>query len=268
MFFTKANKLIVIYYIFIFIWWAIFYFGNIRGTQANYYYQFAFGLIPLLGGISGIFKSKKWGLFKSKIGLALFFISCGLITWGIGQMFWSIYYNILLRVAIPYPSLADVGYILSWPLWAIGIINLSYATGAKFSLKNVKGRVFLFIIPIILIAFSYYVLIIVARGGQVSDFKGGAIKVFFDLAYPVGDVIILSLATLVYGLSFKYLGGKYKIPIIILILGFVTNYIVDFSFSYTTTNNTYFNGHWVDMLFPTAMALIAFGINSFDMKNL
>ncbi len=264
---TKVAKFVLGYYIFILIWWTYSYFFNLHENPYSFIYQFAFGLIPLLGGIAGIIRSAKWGMFKSKVGMALFFISMGLITWGIGQMFWSLYYNWLMQIEIPYPSLADVGYILSWPLWTIGTINLSYATGAKFSLKNIRGKVLLFTLPVLLISLSYYLLIIVARQGLLSDFEGGAFKVFFDLAYPIGDVVILALAVLVYGLSFNYIGGKFKWPIIMILVGFLVNYIVDFSFSYTTTNGTYFNGHWVDILFPTAMALIAFGVNSFDTKD-
>lgn len=269
-FWTKlslVSRIFLLYYIFIVVWWAIFYFMGIQQTFANYIYQFAFGLIPLVGGISGIIKSKEWGFLHSRVGAAIFFISSGLVTWGIGQMLWSILYNIILKVEVPYPSLADAGYILSWPLWTWGIINLSHATGAKFSLKNMKGKLLLFFIPIVMIVLSYYVLIVVARGGTLSDFTGSYLKMFFDLAYPIGDVVILSLAILIYGLSFNYLGGKYKYTIIVLLLGFIVNYIVDFFFSYTTTNGTYFNGHWVDVLFPTAMVLIVIGVNNFNLKE-
>ena len=264
---NRESKILLIYFAVIVIWWLVLYLQNIRYETVNYLYQFAFGLIPLLGGISGIIKSKKWGGLKSKVGSALFYISLGLVTWGIGQMFWSVLYNIILKVEVPYPSLADIGYVLSWPLWAVGIIKLSHATGARFSLIRFKGKVFLFVIPIILVLFSYYFLVVVARGGLLTDISGGYLKVFFDLAYPTGDVVILTLAVLIYGLSFNYLGGKFKLPIIILLLGFVVNYFVDFSFSYVTTAETYYNGHWVDLLFPTAMMLIAFGVNSFDTKT-
>lgn len=264
---NKEVKILLIYFAVIVIWWFLLYIQSVRYTTINYLYQFAFGLIPLLGGISGIIKSKKWGGLKSKVGSALFYISLGLVTWGIGQMLWSVLYNIILKVEIPYPSLADIGYILSWPLWTIGIINLAHATGAKFSLRRVKGKLLLFIIPLILIVLSYYLLVIVARGGVLTDLSTGTLKVFFDLAYPIGDILILTLVVLIYGLSLSYLGGRYKLPIVILLLGFVVNYIVDFSFSYVTTAGTYYNGHWVDLLFPTAMMFIAFGVNSFDTKT-
>lgn len=261
---TKVSITILCYYILIVTWWFVLYVQGIKFSPINYWYQFAFGLIPLLGGFAGLVRANEWGLFKSKVGIALTSISLGLITWGIGQMFWSIYYNIILNVEIPYPSLADVGYIMSWPFWAIGIVHLSRATGAHSSLKNITGKLLLFIVPIALILVSYYLLIIVARAGTLTDFSEGYLKIFFDLSYPIGDVVILTLATLIFGLSINYLGGKYRISILTLLLGFVVNYIVDFAFSYTTTAETYYNGHWVDLLFPTAMTLIAIAVNNFS----
>ncbi|MDQ3099657.1 MAG: hypothetical protein M3Q44_07985 [bacterium] len=261
---TRASITILCYYIIIVTWWFVLYVQGIKFSPINYWYQFAFGLIPLIGGITGMIRAHEWGLFKSKVGIALACISAGLITWGIGQMFWSIYYNVILGIEVPYPSLADIGYILSWPLWSIGIIHLARATGAHVSLKSMMGKLLLFIVPIIFIALSYYLLIVVARDGTITDLSESYAKIFFDLAYPIGDVVILTLAVLIFGLSINYLGGKYRISILTLLLGFVINYIVDFAFSYTTTQETYYNGHWVDLLFPTAMMLIAVAVNNFS----
>ncbi len=262
--FTKTSVIILCYYIIIVLWWFILYIQGVKYSPVNYWYQFAFGLIPLIGGFTGIIRAKEWGFQKSKVGVAIICISAGLVTWGIGQMFWSIYYNVILNVEVPYPSLADIGYILSWPLWSIGIINLSRATGAHISIKSIKGKLLLFLIPLIFIALSYWLLIVIARQGALTDLSAGYIKVFFDLAYPIGDVVILTLAVLIFGLSINYLGGKYRISIFTLLLGFVINYVVDFAFSYTTTAGTYYNGHWVDLLFPTAMVLIAIAVNNFS----
>jgi hypothetical protein len=263
---SRQSKFIFLFYCLILLWGSSFYFLKIKETEANYWYQFAFGLIPLVGGILGIVKAKAWGFFRSFVGRAIFFLSAGLTSWGIGQMFWSVYYNLILRVEIPYPSLADVGYILAIPLWALGIVNLSKATGARFSVKHLRGQILLLTIPIGAIILSYYLLFVLARGGSIPV-DGDGVKLFFDFAYPLGDLVILTLSLLVYGLSFTYLGGKYKIPIICIIFGFIIMYLADFSFSFVTTNMTYYNGHWVDILFPTAMVFMAIGINSFDTKS-
>ena len=268
---STNSKRIFFYYIFIFIWWVFFFItgkSNLNGqiTLGGALYQFAFGLIPLIGGVIGILKSKIWGGLKSHVGRALLFISLGAICWGIGQMFWSLYYNILNNVDIPYPSLADIGYSLSFPFLAIGLISLSKATGARFSLKHPSGRLLAFFITIVGIISAYYLLIIVARDG-IIDFNEEGLKLFFDLAYPIGDLTILLFSLLIYGLSFNYLGGKYKIPILSVVFGLLVLFLGDFSFSYTTTVESYYNGHWVDMVLPTAWMLIVFGVNSFDIKD-
>lgn len=266
MYISRDSKIILIYFLFIAIWWGILYFSGIKETLNNYLYQFAFGLIPLVGGIMGMFQSRKWGFLRSDVGKAVFFISAGLSAWGIGQMFWSLFYNIFLQVEIPYPSLADFGYVSALPLWIYGIVKFSKATGARTSIKNLSGKMLLFIIPLIAVVASYYLLIVIARGGEI-DWSGGGLKLFFDLAYPLGDLVILTLSLLIYGLSFNYLGGRLKFPILSLILGFIVMYFTDFTFSYVTTIETYFNGHWVDLMFPAAMTLIASGVNSIDIQG-
>lgn len=268
---SRDSKILFCFYLIVAAWWVLFFVtkwaqpGDISLGEA--FYQVAIGLIPLIGGILGLSKSWAWGGTKSSVGRALLYISIGAICWGMGQMFWSIYYNILTHVDIPYPSLADVGYSLSFPFLALGLINLSKATGARFSLRHPAGKVLALFIVIAGMAAAYYFLIVVARGGSI-DFTEGGLKLFFDIAYPMGDLIIFLSSLLVYGLSFNYLGGKFKIGILSIISGMFVLFIGDFSFSYTTTLGTYYNGYWVDLILPTAWALIVFGVNWFDIKGL
>ncbi|OGK09906.1 hypothetical protein A2767_01790 [Candidatus Roizmanbacteria bacterium RIFCSPHIGHO2_01_FULL_35_10] len=262
---TKSLYFLTFFYISVAIWWVFLFLSGQKDSFNNYSFVFIYGLLPLMGGIFGIVEAKKWGLFRSALGKALFFLSLGLITWSGGETIWS-YYNLILHVEIPYPSWADASFIISWPLWSLGVFYLSAATGAKFGLKKAHGKLLLLLIPIISIIFSYYLLVVVARQGSF-EIAGGPVKIFFDLAYPVWDVIILTLALLVYGLSFKFLGGRFKWPVIIILFGFIINYFADFGFSYTTTVESYFNGNWVDLLFATAMFILSFGINSINTKN-
>lgn len=238
------------------------FFSGITDARFGYFFAFSYSFIPIIGGVVGFNNAEKWGFFKSSMGKALLFLSLGLIAWGYGELIWS-YYNFFLKDAIPYPSLADVCYILSYPLWALGVWYLGPATGVKFGLKNKSGKILLGLIPLIMIIFSYYFLIIVARHGVLPQ-GGGVLKAFFDLAYPVGDVVITTLSLLIYGLSFRYLGGLFKVPIILLLTGIVVNYLADSAFSYTTTINTFYNGSWVDLLFITSLFLMSFSVSNLD----
>ncbi len=264
---NKFTAFLAILYVASLIWWAMLDRSAEVTPASNYWYTVLEGVFPILGGIYGIILAKKWGFFYSSVGRAIMFLSLGLLSWGVGEMIFSLYYNLLLKVEVPYPSLADAAFIVSWPLWGIGMVNLSRATGAKYALKGATGKLTLVLFPIIIVALSYYLLVTVARGGVISSSEG-AIKVFFDLAYPVGDVIILTLATLIYGLSFKYFGGKYKIAIYVLLFGFLANYFADFTFSYTTTLETFVPGGTADFLFTLAMFLLAFGVSSLDNRRI
>lgn len=246
------------------VWFFYLLFNGFTESKSNYYFGVFYAFIPFFGGIFGFFHARKWGNFKSVVGRTIICLSLGLISWSVGNFIFG-YYNLFLDISIPYPSVADVAYILSWPLWAIGIVNLSRATGMKFQLKKMSGKIGLFIIPTLVIALSYYLLFVVARGGVLD--LSISLKGFFDIFYPIGDVVILSLALLVYGLSLNYLGGKFKLPILLILIGFTLNFFSDFSFSFTTTQETFFVGSWVDFLFVTTMFILSLGVNLIEIKN-
>lgn len=262
---TTTAGFLLGFYIALIVWWLTIFLSGAKESSFNLAFAFAYGLLPLFGGFLGIFEAKRWGLFQSSMGKAVFFLSLGLITWGVGEMIWS-FYNFILQVEVPYPSWADASFILSWPLWSVGVIFLSYATGAKFGLKGKGGKLQFLIIPIIAFTVSYYLLVTVARQGAF-ELGGGLLKIFFDIAYPLWDVIIITIATVVYGLSFRFLGGAFKWPVLITLFGFLINYFADFGFSYTTTVGTHYNGNWVDLLFTSAMFALSFGVNSLDSRE-
>src|SRR3989338_6806482 len=223
---------------------------------AGLYLQIVLFVVPFLGAFFGFKNTKEWGGLKSAVGKSILFLSLGTFTWSIGMLAWN-YYVFIANVEVPYPSLADAAFILSWPLWALGVVYLSKATGVKFALREAKGKIILAVIQLLAIIGSYYLLVVVARGGVVEIEGSNGLKLFFDLFYPIGTAVILAMSLTFFSLSMNFLGGIYKTPIVILIIAFLVNYLSDFTFSLTTTNETYFNGHFVDFLFLTAMYLLA-----------
>ena len=229
--------------------------------------QIPLALIPLTGGILGLKNFVNWSGARSSLGKSSLFLSLGLISWASGMIAWN-YYIFFTKIEIPYPSFADFGFVLGLLFLIIGISILSKIVGVKFALRNKKGKLVFFLIPVIIIAFSIYLLINVARGGVLADTSESYLKLFFDILYPLGDVIILTIIGLLYFLSRKFLGGIYKTPILVLFSGFLFFYISDFLFSYTTTQGTYFNGHFVDFLFTTSMFILSLGVATLDPKKM
>jgi len=261
---NKLSSVILIYFILMVAYWIGLQFAGPedQSSTINLLYSFSLNTLAFVGGIFGVVVSRRWGGAKSALGRGILFMALGLISWGaIGGYIWS-FYNFVLHQEMPYPSLADVGFITAIPLWAIGMFNLAKATGVKYGLRNIKGKTFLLVAPVLAFAASYYFLVSVARDGVVTD-GGSALKIFFDFAYPLGDVIIITTALLIYGLTLKLLGGIYKWPVNITLLGFAVMFFADMAFSYSTTVETYYNGNYADLLFATALFLISFGLASF-----
>lgn len=265
----KSNtyqKLFAGYFILVAAFWLALYIAGKKSGTLNYWYSFLFGLIPLAGGIIGMWKSRLWGGLKSSVGKAVFFISLGLALWGFGESIWS-YYNFFRHVPAPYPSVADIGFAPSIFFWILGTAFLSVATGAFFALKKTHwAKVFAVVIPLLLLIPSYYIQISLARGGTLIPPGETLLKAILDIAYPFGDFLALTFAAVIFALSYQYFGGLYRRAVLCLLLGLAVMYCADSVFSYTTTKGTYYNADWGDLLLALGLFLMTFGILAFAVK--
>jgi hypothetical protein len=259
---NAAQKITLGFFIIIFILWLWLYLTHTTEGFYNYLYSFLFGLIPLFAGLVAMFRAPVWGGFKSAIGKAVFFIGLGIFLWGVGECIWS-YYNFFLGVPAPYPSWADLGFAPSIFFYGLGTAYLSRATGAKYGLRNKAAKAFAIIAPIIILIFSYYILVIVARGGVLVPEGETLLKAFLDIVYPLGDFVGLTIAVIISGLSFRYLGGRYLGDIIAILAGLGVMFIADTVFSYTTTVGTYYNADFGDLLLALGTFLLSFGVLGF-----
>lgn len=258
------QKTLIIYFCLLFSYWFVLQIVGYKTTNWNHYYSLFLAQIPLIGGLVGFSVSKSWGLFKSSIGKSVLFLSAGLVSWGSGNIIWA-YYNFFLNDPVPYPSLADIGYLTSYPLWTVGMIYLPHAIGGESHFKKKYGKLFLFI-PFFILTFSYYLVTLITQNSLVFAPIESYTKLFLDISYPAGDVIILTTA-LIMGISFKFFGGKYKFSIYSIIIGFCFLYLADFLFSYTTTAGIFYDGYWGDITFAVSFFLVTFGILGFYFKQ-
>jgi hypothetical protein len=260
------QKIVTAYLAAMVVFWIFLFVTHHKSGNLNYWYSFLFGLIPLFGGLTGMFEARIWGGLKSSLGKAVFFVSLGLLLWGLGESVWS-YYNFFKHVPAPYPSLADIGFAPSIFFWILGTAFLSIATGALFALKKSHlAKALVVLVPILLLVPSYYLQVHVARGGVLIPKGETALKTVLDIAYPFGDFLALLFATIVYALSYRYFGGLYRRAVSFLLAGLAVMYCADSVFSYTTTKGTYYNADWGDLLLAIGLFLITFGVLAFASK--
>lgn len=260
------QKVFTAFFALVVILWAGLLIGGHKSGNLNYWYSFLFGLVPLFGGLVGMFKARLWGGLKSSVGKAVFFISFGLFLWGFGETIWS-YYNFFRHVPAPYPSIADIGFAPSIFFWILGMVFLSEATGALFALRKTHwAKVFVILVPLILLIPSYYVQVTLARSGTLIPDGEPLLKTILDIAYPFGDFLALTFAAVIFTLSYQYFGGLYRRAILCLLAGLVVMYCADSVFSYTTTKGTYYNADWGDLLLALGLYLMTVGILAFATK--
>lgn len=254
---NKLAYIILSLYLIVLVWWLKL---NLTGHQIPeaYYFDWTYGLIGLTGSLYSIFViSKVWGGWKSIIGRGLILIPLGLLGQWIGLQIWT-YYNLALKVAVPYPSWADVGYFALVPAYTFGAIMFAQAAGAKFSLRTRIGKVIALIIPVIMVSLAC-ILFVKDIGIDVHH----PIKTFFDFGYPLGEIIPVSIAIFTLSFSRKLLGGKFKSRILFLIFAFSFQFITEYYFLYTSGNNTYYNGSFSDLMYATSYTIMSLGLLSF-----
>jgi hypothetical protein len=260
------QKAITAYFLAVVGFWCYVQFTGHKSTNLEYWYSLVFGFVPLFGGLVGMEKAFLWGGFKSAVGKAIFFFSFGLVLWGVGETIWS-YYNFVIGVAAPYPSLADLGFAPSIFFWILGTAFLSKATGAWFALRKSHWAKFVAVAaPVLLLVPSYFLEVKLARGGVIIPHGETVVKAVLDIAYPFGDFLAVTFAAVIFILSHKYLGGVYRRAVISLLVGLFVMYVGDSIFSYTTTKGTYYNADWGDLLLAFGLFFLSYGILAFATK--
>ena len=118
---------------------------------------------------------------------AWYFLAFGVGSWAAGQAVWS-WYELVAGTEVPFPSLADVGFLLFPVAAAVGLVSRLGGQGRLVA----RGRDLL---DGAIIAFSLLVLSwVTALGSTLSDSSGGWLSVLLSVAYPIGDVILGTLA--------------------------------------------------------------------------
>ncbi|MBI4225693.1 hypothetical protein HY612_01125 [Candidatus Roizmanbacteria bacterium] len=255
---NKLTYWILLLYLIVSSWWIKLQFIGL-GTSEAYLFNWFYGLIGLSGAIYGIKISyDKWGGWKSIIGRGLILLPFGLLGQWFGLQIWT-YYNVIAKVEVPYPSLADLGYFALIPAYTIGAWMFAHASGAKFSLKTRSGKLWALLIPFVALILSY-ALFLKDIGFDLSN----PIKLFFDIGYPLGEIIPVSIALFTFTLSRNLLGGSMKSRILYLVFAFFFQFLTEYAFLYTAGAETYVNGGWNDLMYATSYTIMSLGLIAFN----
>lgn len=255
----RAQLVLLLYVIFILWWLLVHYFWS-----SNYFdlqlFAATYGIVALLGGYWGLKTSKRWGGDKSYMGKSILFFSLGLLAQEFGQLSYS-YYIFFRHVDVPYPSIGDIGYFISIPLYIAGIVYLAQASGVRLRLKNILPVLQAILLPMVILLFSYVYFL---RDYSIDMNNLKPLTIFLDFAYPLGQATYVSLALVTYLLVGKILGGVMRNRILLILFALVIQYSADYMFLYQARNGGWFAGGLNDVLYLSAYFMMTISLLSLD----
>lgn len=213
-----------------------------------------YGIMALWGAIWGIIISLKWGGLKSVMGKATLMFSLGLFAQEFGQIAYA-YFSFYKHIDVPYPSLGDVGYFGSIPLYIVGVFFLAKASGVKIGLNSFKNKIKAILIPVVLLIIGYFLFL----QGYEFDWSD-PIKTFLDFGYPFGQAIYISFAILTYLLTRRVLGGVMKSKILFILLALSIQFLSDYTFLYQSSRGIWHVGEINDYMYLVAYFVMALGL--------
>lgn len=239
------------------VWWLVLKpWTSISETNdlRRYIWGASYQLLAIIGGIGGLFIARSWGGFKSVLGRTIVAFSVGLLFQAFGQSVYSLY-NIFLKVEAPYPSIGDIGFFGSIPFYIYGTVLLARASGVSVSLRAFVSRVQAILIPLGILALSYFVFL---RTYQLD--WSNLLQVLLDFGYPLGQAMYVSAAILTFVLVRNVLGGVMRKVVLFFLVALVAQYLCDFNFLFQFSRSAWYVGGFGDYLYATSYFLMAMSL--------
>ncbi len=165
-------------------------------------------------------------------------------VWGVGTVTWSGLYG--GRAHPPYPSVADVFWLLWYPLMVAGIVFLIRVRFRRFELHRWMDG-----IAVMLIVLVAGFALVVQPVAEASE--QGRLATIVDFSYPVLDVLLIGAVLGVYGL----LGWRPDAMWILIGVGILATTAADAAFAVQQARGVSESGHY-DFVWTLGALAIAY----------
>jgi hypothetical protein len=169
-------------------------------------------------------------------------------AWAAGETVWA-YYDLIQHVSVPFPSLADVGFLCAVPLAVAGLLR--FPSSPRRAADRIQGVFDGCIIAGSMLFVSWATVL----GPLYKAHDGGLLKQTLSLAYPASDVVMVSLVVILLARA----GRRGRASLGLVMAGLVAFAIADSAFAYMTQVNNYSNGTVLDTGWVVGYLLIGLG---------
>jgi diguanylate cyclase (GGDEF)-like protein len=204
-------------------------------------------LIDFLASAILFIAAKQSASYSRRLGIAWGMIALATLAFALGDTSWGI-----LELGLeepPFPSIADIFYIVYYPLLLIGVFLLpeKLTSRGEQIKKLLDGGI---VMVAALLGFWNFLL-----GPIVASNIGyPLLEQVILLAYPVGDIVLLwALLRIVYKRSEKQEEGE--VPAFLLAASLSVTIVADCIYTYQTLLGTYTSGGVLDIAWRASMLL-------------
>lgn len=227
----------------LFLW--LQYTGQTSGTLNNWG-SIALGLnFAVSAGIC--FKYYKKMGDRGGVSKAILYTGFANTLFAIGTFIWS-YYNFVEKIDIPYPSVADVPYILMTLAYAGAVGSLLQIYRSSTKISSVFVAVFVFIALVLLM------LLTVGKpeiSGELPFWEN-----FFNFAFAFSDSIYVGSGAALLIIA----GGKIYKGIFVWVLGMFLITLADILFTYRAALDLVWNGDIADQMYVATAMIFTYAV--------
>lgn len=231
---TFSRILTILFSVALVFFWIYLQFSGSREQNINYLFNLLVAVLYLFVGLLAIPLTRNG--IKSSMYSFLLLYGGAFISWAMASFIWA-YFNFILHTDVPYPSIADIFYILftvllGWSLWFYFDIF-----HAKITRNSIRDSFFIIIGVYFVIFFVLY--------QPKYELGTPLLEVILNYLYPLLDATVLSLAFVTLRLEIKE-----EVPnTLFIVIAILSQVAGDILFSFRVSNRTYWNGDISDLFF-------------------
>src|ERR671911_2779295 len=181
--------------------------------------------------------------------LAPVLLGMGILCYVLGQMYFT-FYDLVLQQIPPFPSIADVAYLIEYPFFLLGILLLParpipVASRARIALDGLM-------VMTAALTFSWFFVL----GPVIQQGSGTVLAKVVSAAYPLADIVLIACLLI---LALRPGEHALRVAASLLALGLLFVVVLDSIYGYQTLNDLYVTGTILDVGWPLAYMLIGLG---------
>ena len=229
---TGAAVVFIAFVVWIFSAWS-------QGTSIEAVNDIVFVVLSISGAIFAAFAARA---VHGRLRAAWIAMTVGMVGWAFGEVLWA-YYELALKEP-PFPSLADAAYLIMPIGFCVGLLFFPADTGQSRRRTLLDG---------VIVAGSLFVVSwVTILGPTYAAGSDSASAMIISLAYPITDVVILSIA----GMAWLRAARDQRLALAMLTIAMACIALSDSGFTYLSAAGAYSSGNLIDIGWVAGLLLI------------